>query len=292
VIIKYGLQPLLIIAVLGAWFFNQTTVLTYPAILLLVQVLLNLLEYWRPLRPHWRHSWREKLGLVGVYVAVFGFSAAVVAPLYTVSLDPILVAARAALHINIWPTQWPILMQVLLAFFLSEFIWYWFHRAEHRWRLLWRLSGHGAHHSFKHLGAVNAGANHPLEMFILLVPSAIVELLFGGGLAVAGAAVLILTQASIAHANIDLNHRVIGWLFTTNRYHIHHHSSVMAQSNTNYGCAAILWDRVFGTFAEADTLEAGIGPTEPTLLQKLMMPLREPDDARISPGLSTGRAAR
>ena len=116
-IIKYGLQPLLIIAVLGAWFFNQTTVLTYPAILLLVQVLLNLLEYWRPLRPHWRHSWREKLELVGVYVAVFGFSAAVVAPLYTVSLDPILVAARAALHINIWPTQWPILMQVLLAFF-------------------------------------------------------------------------------------------------------------------------------------------------------------------------------
>lgn len=282
-IIKYGLQPLLVLSVLTAWFLNQTSLLTYPAILLVVQVLLNLLEYWRPLRPDWRHSWREKSVLVVVYGLVFSFSVAVVAPVYAVSLEPMLEQARAALHLNIWPVHWPMIPQVFLAFFLSEFIWYWFHRAEHRWPVVWRFSGHGAHHSFKHLGAINAGANHPLEMFVLLVPSAIVELLFGGGLAVAGAAVLILTQASIAHANLDLNHKVVGWLFTTNRYHIHHHSSVLDESNTNYGCAAILWDRVFGTFVDADTLEAGSGPTEPTLWQKFIMPIHEPGDTQVSP---------
>jgi sterol desaturase/sphingolipid hydroxylase (fatty acid hydroxylase superfamily) len=90
-------------------------------------------------------------------------------------------------------------------------------------------------------------------------------------------------RAHLAHCNLDLNTRGIGWLFTTNRYHIHHHSMVMAESNTNYGCSAIVWDRVFGTFADARTVAAGTGPTEPTLWQQVLMPLREPADTSIAP---------
>ncbi len=58
----------------------------------------------------------------------------------------------------------------------------------------------------------------------------------------------------------------------------------MAESNTNYGCSAIVWDRLFGTFADSRTAEAGIGPTEPTLWQKFLMPVREPLDSKIAPG--------
>ena len=89
--------------------------------------------------------------------------------------------------------------------------------------------------------------------------------------------------ASIAHSNLDLNTKVIGWLFTTNRYHIHHHSMVLAESNTNYGCSAIVWDRLFRTFSDAETREAGTGPTEPSLWEKLIMPLRQPADTAIAP---------
>ena len=181
---------------------------------------------------------------------------------------------------------------MFLVFFMSEFIWYWFHRAEHRWHLVWRMSGHGAHHSFKRLGALNFGLNHPLEFFLLVLPAALVELTFGVGVAAAGAAIFSTAQASIAHANLDLNTKVIGWLFTTNRYHIHHHSMVLEESNTNYGCSAIVWDRLFGTFSSADTLEAGTGPTEPSLWEKLLMPIREPADTSIAPPFSSAPAPR
>ena len=190
---------------------------------------------------------------------------------------------RSLLGMDVWPHHWPMIGQVILAFFLSELIWYWFHRAEHRWSLVWRLSGHGAHHSFKNLSALNFGANHPLEYFVLLAPSAIVELLFGAGAAIGGAAILLVTQASIVHSNIPTNSKGIGWLLTTNHYHIHHHSLVIEESNTNYGCAIILWDRLFGTFSDNNTIETGIGPSEPSMWNKLLIPLKEPADSQISP---------
>ena len=174
-------------------------------------------------------------------------------------------------------------VQIPLAFFLSEFAWYWMHRAEHRFPWVWRSTGHAAHHSFQHLGAIHFSANHPFELGVLLLPMALVELLLGAGPAATGASVLLITNAGIAHTNLDLNTRGIGWLFTTNRYHQHHHSRVLEESNTNYGCAVILWDRLFGTFSDAPTLATGIGSTEPTLMEKALLPLREPDDTTVAP---------
>ena len=208
----------------------------------------------------------------------------VVGGLYAEFLAAPLDAWRERNGLNIWPHELPLIVQLFLVFFISEFFWYWIHRLEHRFYFVWRLSGHGAHHSFKRLGALNAGLNHPLELFFLAIPPAIVEFVFGSGIASAGAAILTVTQASIAHTNLRMNTKVIGWLFTTNRYHIRHHSAVLEESNTNYGCAAILWDRVFGTFVDSDIVDAGTGPTEPTLWQKFVMPVKEPTDTAIAPG--------
>jgi len=280
--IEYGLQPFMIVAVLAVWLLNRDMPAIYPLTIVGVQVVLGFLEHWLPARDDWVQHAREKiLNVLMVLVLASGTSA--VALLYVDLLAGPLSALRQSLNLDVWPHGWPILVQVLMVFFAGEFIWYWVHRAEHRWNLVWRLSGHGAHHSFKHLGAINFGLNHPLEMFLLVLPSALVELFFGVGIAAAGATVLAVSQASIAHANLTLNSRWIGWLFTTNRYHIRHHSTVLEESNTNYGCSAIIWDRVFGTFADSTILEAGIGPTEPTLWQKLLMPVREPVDSQISP---------
>lgn len=280
--IEYALQPLIIAVVLVYWVFNRENPLVHPIVVLSVQLLLGTLEYLFPARPDWLQPLKEKLTLIAILVVVYAFTMFVGVTydnLFRASLGEL----RAALGMNIWPSEWPMLFQVLLAFFMAEFIWYWFHRAEHRWQIVWRLSGHGAHHSFKHLGAVNSGTNHPIEMFVILVPSMLVELLFGAGLASVGAGVLTITQATIAHCNLNMNTRYIGLLFTTNRYHIHHHSVVLEESNTNYGCSAIIWDRVFGTFADAPTRETGTGPTEPSLWGKFMMPIKEPADTQIAP---------
>ena len=118
---------------------------------------------------------------------------------------------------------------------------------------------------------------------MILLPTALLALLFGIDDPTEGASLLLLTVASVAHANLDLNSRVIGWLFTTNRHHIHHHSVVLEESNTNYGCAAIVWDRLFGTFADAQTAETGTGPTEPSLWAKFLMPFVEPEDTSTAP---------
>ncbi len=207
---------------------------------------------------------------------------------YETNLTEPLTVLRQQLNMDIWPHHWPVLVQLLMVFFMGEFIWYWLHRAEHRWGWMWRITGHGAHHSFKRLGAINFGANHPFEMLFLVAPAGIVELFFGVGAAAAGAALLGVIQTGIAHANLRLNSRVIGWLFTTNDYHIRHHSVVLEESNTNYGCAGILWDRVFGTFADSYVIEAGTGPTEPTTWHKFIMPFKEPSDTQTSPGSSPG----
>lgn len=282
-VIEYALQPLLLLTAFSFWYFNQQSLIAYPLIVLGVQLVLGFIEYQLPARPDWLLPAKQKIGLILLVIAIFIYSGSIAAPFYAITLDPILSNMRSFFGIDVWPHHWPMIGQVILAFFLSELIWYWFHRAEHRWSLVWRLSGHGAHHSFKNLSALNFGANHPLEYFVLLVPSAIVELLFGAGAAIGGAAILLVTQASIVHSNIPTNSKGIGWLLTTNHYHIHHHSLVIEESNTNYGCAVILWDRLFGTFSDNNTIETGIGPSEPSMWNKLLIPLKEPADSQISP---------
>ena len=64
---------------------------------------------------------------------------------------------------------------------------------------------------------------------------------------------------------------------------------VLAGSNTNCGCAAVVWDQVFGTFRGQANLDAGNGRTDPTMWQKILMSVREPEDSAVAPGsLSDG----
>lgn len=280
--VKFGLQPLVLIAIIWFCLRDAGNPINFVVCIGALHLLLAVLETWIPARPGWRISGGQQLRNL-LLVIVLVSAAGLVSELYAQTLQGPLQALRQSLSLDIWPHHWPLLVQVFMVFFASEFIWYWVHRAEHRWQPVWRLSGHGAHHSFKRLGALNFGLNHPLELFLITLPTALVELTFGVGSAALIAAILGTAQASMAHCNLDLNTRVVGWLFTTNRFHIHHHSMVLSESNTNYGCAAIVWDRVFGTFADAPTREAGTGPSEPTLWQKFVMPIREPADTAVAP---------
>ena len=282
VVLELGLQPILLIAALWAWYLNHDNPIAWVLIVIGVQLILGCLEAWRPARFEWRQLAPEKLRNLSIAVVVY-FGTGVIALLYETHLTPLLTALRLSLGLELWPHRWPLIIQVFLLFVLVEFVWYWLHRFEHRFSAIWRLSGHGAHHSFKHLGAINFATNHPLELFWIAFPSALVGVLLGAGAAIGGAVVLATVQASIVHSNLDLNTRVIGLFFTTNQYHIRHHSQILSESNTNYGCSTIFWDRVFGTFASGTTIETGTGPTEPSTWQKLWMPVREPVDTSIAP---------
>lgn len=282
-LLYWCLQPLLLVSVLTLWLTDPTREESYLLTIVGVQVILGVIEHYFPARPTWTTRAKEKVRNV-LFVFVLSIIAVIIGEFYRDVLSHPLANFRQSLGLDIWPHDWPLLAQLFLVFFTSEFIWYWMHRAEHRWKIVWRLSGHGAHHAFKKLGALNFGLNHPAEYFLILLPSLLVELIFGVGAAAAGAAIFTVTQTSIVHANIAMNSRGIGWLFTTNKHHICHHSSVLEESNMNYGCSAIVWDRVFMTFLNRTVEDAGTGPTEPTMWQKFLMPVKEPDDTSIAPG--------
>ena len=280
--IYWGLQPVLLITAVGIWYADPTFELTYLYLIVGVQLVLGMTEHYSPARPEWLIRTRQK-SINVILVFFLTLIALTLANFYVEWLAAPLAVFRNMVGLDIWPHHWPILAQLLMVFFASEFIWYWMHRAEHRWTWVWRLSGHGVHHSFKKLNALNFGLNHPIEYFFIVLPSILVELIFGVGVAAAGASVLTVIQTSIVHSNINLNSRGIGWFFTTNRYHICHHSVDLDESNTNYGCSAIIWDRIFGTFLDTRISEAGTGPTEPSLWKKFLMPIKQPVDTAIAP---------
>ncbi|MEM9386548.1 MAG: hypothetical protein AAGA68_15935 [Pseudomonadota bacterium] len=123
-IIKYGLQPTLMVGVLSLWYFNQDAAWVYLLVALGVQVLLALLEHFWPARPEWVQPIGYKGALGAVFIATYVFGGAIVAPLYAQTVNPALAHLRSTLGLDVWPTEWPIIAQVLLAFFMSEFIWY------------------------------------------------------------------------------------------------------------------------------------------------------------------------
>jgi sterol desaturase/sphingolipid hydroxylase (fatty acid hydroxylase superfamily) len=270
-------HPSLLVAACGLWLAMGRGSEAVLVALAGTFALLMLLEARLPAMPAWRLRAGQRWQLAGLYLlsfVLFGVFTAV----YQATLVEPLAPVRNALGLG-WPDRLPVLAQVLLLFFTSDFIYYWIHRAIHRWGWLWRASGHGFHHAFYNLHALNVGTNHPFEVVLLTLPMVLVATLFGASEeAVAGATVLVVVNTAAAHANVRMDTPLFNWVFTSANQHRRHHSNVFETSNTNFACNAILWDRLFGTFSRGEVAQTGIGPREPTLAQKFMLPFREPAD--------------
>ncbi len=165
-------HPVLLVAAYLLWLAMDRGGEAVLVALLGTFALLMLLEHTLPAVPAWRLRAGQRLQLAGLYLITFVLVAAFTS-LYEATLVAPLASARDALALG-WPDGMPILTQVLLLFFASDFIYYWFHRAIHRWSWLWRASGHGFHHAFHNLHALNVGTNHPFEIVLLTLPMVLV----------------------------------------------------------------------------------------------------------------------
>lgn len=271
-------HPLLLAGALGLWWTlgaNDGAMLATLASVLVVSMLLERLI---PAEPAWRLGPGATLLLAALYLLGLIVSGALIAG-YESLLPAALAGVSEQVGAAIWPDGWPLLAQALLLYFASDFIYYWIHRAIHRWPLLWRMSGHGFHHGFQNLHAINAGASHPFELVPLALPLVLLAVVTGapdGAVGVAG--ILLLSNATLAHANVRMQTPVFSALFTCSDQHRRHHSAVFEDSNTNYACNAILWDRLFGTYSRGPVVQTGIGPTQPPLWRMFLLPFVEPKD--------------
>ncbi|NIL94672.1 MAG: hypothetical protein GTO71_09565 [Woeseiaceae bacterium] len=141
----------------------------------------------------------------------------------------------------------------ILAFLLYDFFYYWAHRAGHEVNILW--AAHSTHHSseeFNMATAMRQSATTVFYVWIFYLP-----------MAVLGIPVEVFVPISFAslfyqfwvHTTLVPK---LGWydkVFVSPSNHRVHHGQNGYAIDVNYGATLIVWDRLFGTYAEESDVE-------------------------------------
>lgn len=143
-------------------------------------------------------------------------------------------------------TNW---VTVAICIVLADFAYYWEHRFSHRVGMIWAT--HSVHHSSEYFNISVANRFGPMD--------GIWPIFFHAPLVVAGfdPVVVIFSEAVVLFYQTFLHTEVIGKLprpieaiFNTPSHHRVHHGSNPVYLDKNYAGILIIWDRMFGTFAE------------------------------------------
>ena len=168
-----------------------------------------------------------------------------------------------------------LLVAAFIAIFVAEFIGYWAHRVQHRFMFLWRI--HATHHHITKMSVARAERTHPLEFLGLNLGSAVTLAFLGASAEVVAVVVVFrLNTAHLCHSNLPLVSGAFGWLFNTPEWHQLHHSCIYKESNTNFGCTVIIWDRIFGIFSGKNHIkQVGNGTGEKlSIVTQLLIPFK------------------
>ena len=136
----------------------------------------------------------------------------------------------------------------VLAYVLYDFFYYWAHRAGHEVNFLW--AAHVVHHSsedFNLSTALRQSSTNTLFYWVFYVPMAVI-----------GIPVQVFVTVALLSAiyGFWVHTRLIGKLgwfdrvFASPSNHRVHHGSNEYCLDKNYGFTFIIWDRLFGTYAE------------------------------------------
>ena len=82
----------------------------------------------------------------------------------------------------------------------------------------------------------------------------------------------------LTHSNVDVKCGVFNWFLSTPNLHRWHHSPYRQETDTNFGEATVIWDRMFGTYFNPDRpprRNVGLGrevPVSRRLWESLLQP--------------------
>jgi sterol desaturase/sphingolipid hydroxylase (fatty acid hydroxylase superfamily) len=186
-------------------------------------------------------NWRETLSTVMVAVPNQLVSFTVLPVVVGAGLT--VVSRFAVADLGFSPLVW------LIGFFVLDFTYYWEHRIEHRMRVLW--AHHSVHHSSTDYDLSTSAriAWHDGFLAVLyLTPAALLG--FHPLMLAALMNLVLLYQVWVHTQKIDRVPLIEGWL-NTPAAHRAHHASNAPLIDRNYGGVLMIWDRLFGTWAEA-----------------------------------------
>ena len=150
----------------------------------------------------------------------------------------------------------------LLGLFLgTDFLFYWFHRFGHRTNIGW--AAHSPHHSTEELNyavALRASVTQRLFSFLFYWPLVVVG--FSATSVVAMVAFHLVLQF-IPHTRVipKLPRWIESWMNTPSHHRVHHARNDR-YLDKNYAGFLIIWDKLFGTYAD-ETEECSYGLTTP-----------------------------
>jgi len=146
----------------------------------------------------------------------------------------------------------PFWFEVLAAVLLLDLAIYLQHRLMHQVPVLWRL--HRVHHADLDFDLTTGSRFHTIEIIVSMLIKWLVIILLGPALiAVLVFEVLLNGMAIFNHANVSLPRaidRVVRYLLVTPDMHRVHHSTLVRETNSNYGFNLSVWDRVFKTYID------------------------------------------
>lgn len=191
-----------------------------------------------------RDNYRLPDAISSLSQGVLSLAVAAVTPLFQSGLYAWALPHLALLPASTWSGAWGWATAIVV----YDFCDYWLHRVSHESALFW--AAHAVHHQSEHFNLTTAlrqesfyavmGAPFFLPMALLGLP---VDLYLGAGLFV------LLYQFWIHTEHIGR----LGWLdrvFSTPSNHRVHHAVNPGYLDKNYGAVLVIWDRMFGTFAE------------------------------------------
>jgi sterol desaturase/sphingolipid hydroxylase (fatty acid hydroxylase superfamily) len=167
----------------------------------------------------------------------------------------------------------------LLTLLLFDFAIYWQHRIFH-WRPLWFL--HAVHHSDTDFDLSTGVRFHPFEIGLSMIWKMLLAVWLGAPAeAIIVYEIILSSMALFTHADLRLPDRIdhtLRWIIVTPNMHRIHHSTRRFETDSNYGNALSIWDRLCRSYTRQaqDGMQIGLERHREAEQQRLAALLGQP----------------
>ncbi|MEE9347756.1 MAG: sterol desaturase family protein [Robiginitomaculum sp.] len=149
-------------------------------------------------------------------------------------------------------TNFPLWLDITISVIILDMMIYWQHVASHKIPMLWAL--HQMHHVDRDIDATTGIRFHPIEIIASMLYKMLCIIILGAPMAAVIIFEITLNASAVFnHANMRLPLKldaVIRKFLVTPDMHRVHHSVIPAETNSNYGFALSIWDRLFGSYID------------------------------------------